>query len=229
MSTRRGLCLLLPVWFVIATADQALPPRSSADDYPAHQSAPNVSIGAIRVRPDQVSKMFSADIAKNYAVVEVALYPQNGATVDVRLFDFGLRFGGEQETRPDTPEQASVPWRENRRVQERVQTTEEVGVFVGTGTDPVTGRRTTSTGTYERVGVGVGTSPDQRFPDPPRGADSRILEDKLAAKELPEGKTGRAVAGYLYFPQPTKKLKDAKLELTYSKDGTSVALSLPAK
>jgi len=173
--------------------------------------------------------MFSAEIAKNYVVLEVAVYPKNAAIVDVRLFDFGLRFGGEQETRPDTPDQASVPWRENRGIQDRIQTTEEIGVFVGTGTDPVTGQRTTRTGTYERVGAGVGTSPDQRFPDPPAGPNPRVLEDKLSAKALPEGKTSHPIGGYLYFPQPTKKAKDGKLELTYSKDGTSFALSLPAK
>jgi len=229
MDVTRRLSLLLPAWLGILAAGQGLPPRTSVGDYPAHENAANASIGVVRLRPDQVSQMFSADISKNYVVLEVAVYPKNSAAADVRLFDFGLRFGGEQETRPDTPDQASIPWRETRGIQDRIQTSEEVGVFVGTGTDPVTGQRTTRTGTYERVGVGVGTSSDHRFPDPPRGPDPRILEDKLAAKALPEGKTSHPIAGYLYFPQPTKKAKDGKLELTYSKDGTSFALSLPAK
>jgi hypothetical protein len=229
MHTARCLSLLLALWPCARAAGQGLPLRGSPDDYSVHQNAPNAAIGANRLKPDQAAKIFSSDVARNYVIVEVALYPKGGTTIDVRLFDFGLRFGGEQETRPDTPEEAAVPWHENRGVPSRIQTTEEAGVFVATQKDPVTGRRVTNTGTYERVGVAAGAPPDQRFPDPPRGPDPRILEDRLRARALPEGNSTQPVAGYLYFPQPPKKAKDSKLDLTYSKDGSSVMLPLPAK
>jgi hypothetical protein len=179
------------------------------------------------MRPDQVTKTFSSEIDKNYVVVEIALYPKDGETVDVNLFDFALRCGGEQETRPDTPEQASLPWRENGRINERVEVTEQTGVYVATQKDQ-TGRRTTSAGAYEATGVAVGGPQNQPYPDPPRGPDPRALADRLKTRSLPEGKTSRAVAGYLYFPR-LKRSKDSRLELTYSKDATAVALALPTK
>jgi hypothetical protein len=182
----------------------------------------------VRLKPDQVAKMFSSDIEKHYVVMEVALYPQNGATVDVDRFDFGLRFGGKQETHPDAPEAAAVPWREKGRINERVAVTEQAGVFVATQKDQ-TGRRTTAAGAYDATGVAVGGPQSQPYPDPPRGPDPAVLEDRLKARELPEGKTSRAIAGYLYFPRPPKKPKDSKLELTYSKDGNAATLLAPGK
>jgi hypothetical protein len=220
-----NLTLALLPWAL--AAGQGLPPRSSPNDYPVHQRTLNATIAAVRMRPDQVTKTFSSEIDKNYVVVEVALYPQDGASIDVDLFDFGLRFGGEQETRPATPEEASVPWREKDSIGQRVTVTEQAGVYVAAQKDQ-TGRRTTTGGAYEATGVAVGGPQGQPYPDPHRGPDPRALEDRLKARSLPEGKTGRAVAGYLCFPRP-KKSKDSKLELTYSQDTTAIALVLPAK
>src|SRR6516165_8338456 len=108
MRVKHSLALavaLLPCHWAVG---QALPPRSSPGDYPVHQDSPSAAIAAVRLKPDQVGKMFSSDVEKNYVVVEVAVYPNNGALVDVRLLDFALRFDGEQETLPDTPEDASL-------------------------------------------------------------------------------------------------------------------------
>ena len=165
-------------------------------------------------------------IDRNYIVIEVAIYPKDGTTADVQYSDFALRFAGRQETFPVTPREASVPWRENGGVKDRVQVTTETGVIVATQKDPVNGRQT-SVGTYERVGVAVGNPgpPDQ----PPPGRDPSVVEEKLRARALPQGKTSMAVAGYLYFPQPLKNPKNNSSMLVYSKDGKSIDLTLPVK
>ena len=184
------------------------------------------SIAATRMNSDRAAKIFTPEIARNYVIVEVAVYPKDGETVDVRWFDFALRFGGQQETRPDTPQEAAAPWREKTGIKDKVQVTSETGVIVASQKDPVTGRRTTSVGTYEGVGVGVGQTP----PDPPApGPDPQVIEDRLRSRALPEGKTSQAVAGYLYFARPPKKPKDNSLVLTYSSDRTTVVLPLPIK
>jgi hypothetical protein len=175
---------------------------------------------------DRAAKIFTPETGRNYVVVEVAVYPKDGATVEVQWFDFAMRFGGQQETRPDTPQEAAVPWREKTGIKDNVQVTSEAGVIVASQKDPLTGRRTTSVGTYEGVGVGVGQPP----PDPhASGPDPRVIEDRLRALALPEGKTSQAVAGYLYFARPSKKPKDKSLDLIYSNDGASVDLPLPVK
>jgi len=62
------------------------------------------------------------------------------------------------------------------------------------------------------VGVGVGKSggpPDPGVTDRDRAAMQQELEDK----SLPEGKATSAVAGYLYFPKPRGKAKNAAVRI----------------
>src|ERR1700723_2656312 len=96
--------------------------------------------------------MFSPDIGKQYVVVEVAIYPQNGVPFDVRSSDFALRVG-QRVGRADRPTEV-VPWPERRNSAGRspVDVTTEAGVVYGRSDDPVFGRRQT-VGTYTGVGV----------------------------------------------------------------------------
>ncbi|HEY7334111.1 MAG TPA: hypothetical protein VH639_04445 [Bryobacteraceae bacterium] len=174
-------------------------------------------------------KTFSSEIDRNYVVMEVAVYPQGGATIDVQPLDFALRFAGQQETHPDTPEDASLPLRERPGIKGPVEVTSEVGVIVATQKDPATGRRTTGVGTYEATGVAVGNPQSNPPPPAPRGPDPRIVQDRLQAKALPLGKTGSPAAGYLYFPKPTRKPSNNLLELIYSKGNSSIDLPLSRK
>jgi len=190
---------------------------------------PDGEIAAERLKPDRVAKTFSSEIDRDYMVIEVAVYPQNGAIIDVQWFDFALRFAGQQETRPDTPEEASVPLRERPGIKGPVEVTSETGVIVTTQKDPVTGRRSTSAGTYEGIGVAVGNPQPNPLPPASRGPDPRVLQDKLQAKALPQGKTGKAIAGYLYFPKPPKKPQNNLLELAYSKNNPPLNVPLPPK
>ena len=222
----RRLRLLLPWWLCLQAGDTGLTPRGSPADYPVYESTSNSTIAAVRVKSEQVAKTLSTGIDRNYVVVEVAVYPEGGATVDVQYSDFALRFAGRQETFPVTPKEASVPWRENGGIKDRVQVTTETGVIVATQKDPVNGRQT-SVGTYERVGVAVGNPgpPDQ----PPPGPDPSVVEERLQARALPQGKTSKAIAGYVYFPRPPKNPKDNSSTLVYFKDGKSIDLTLPVK
>jgi hypothetical protein len=205
-------------------AADGLPPRGSPAEYPVHADAASVIIGGERVRPDRVAKLFSPDIGKNYVVIEIGVYPQNGATIDLRRLDFSLRFADQQETYPDTPEEAPLPWHERDGIKDKAQVTSEAGVVVSSTKDPATGRRTTAVATYEATGVAVGNPPpDHRDPDP------RLLEDRLKAKALPEGKSNKAIAGYLYFPKTPKKPKDNSLDLILQSGGASIHLPFPNK
>ena len=53
-----------------------------------------------------------------------------------------------------------------------------------------------------------------------------MISQDLWEKSLPDGKTVHAVAGYLYFPKPTKKAKDAAWELRYENTDAKVKLAL---
>lgn len=210
-------------------ADTGLPPRPSSQDYPVHETAGTATIAAAIVPPDQVAKMFSSSISRQYVVVEVGIYPQDGNVFDVAAFDFSLKIGG-QISRADRARDVA-PWPEKPsqmggRIP--VNVTTEAGVIIQQGNDPVYGRRS-GVGTYEGVGVETRDPRDPRGPAPPSrsGPDPAIVEEKVQDKALPDGTTRKAVAGYLYFPQYGKKRKSDPIELDYSKDDLSVKLVFP--
>jgi hypothetical protein len=214
-----------------AFAGDGRTPRSSSSDYPVHQDTNNATIAAVRVPPEQLNKNFPSDFSKKYVVVEVAIYPKAGA-VELVSMDFVLRLA-DGESHPDTAEEVAGLWRPHTAPHpdststNRPHVTTETGVIVGTGTDPNTGRRQTSTGTYESVGV---SNYPTQAPMPSSGrsnADADRMEAQLEKWALPEGKTASPIAGYLYFPVSAKRSKGA-LELQYSHDGSSANLKLPA-
>jgi hypothetical protein len=222
--------ILLVAMAALALGGDGRSPRAAASDYPVHAEAKNATIAAVRMTPEQLNKTFPADLGKKYAVLEVAIYPKDGATVEVAVMDFALLIGNDGETRPEAPDEVASMWRPRYKgpdLPKNTHVTTETGVIVGSGTDPATGRRVTNTGTYERVGVAVGDDPRQPPPVSTTGVDSDRMEAKLKNLELPEGKTSSPIAGYLYFPLPLKKSKGA-MELDYSHDGSTAKMTLPA-
>jgi hypothetical protein len=215
----------------VALAGDGRTPRSSSADYPAHQETTAAEIGAVRVSPEQLNKNFPSDFSKKYVVVEVAIYPKAGA-VDVVDMDFVLRLT-DSESHPDTAEEVAGLWRPRNRAHPDVTSgthvSNETGIIMASQTDPVTGRRVNSTGTYERVGVSGGDDPNRpiQYPTGASNADADRMEAQLTKWALPEGKTNSPVAGYVYFPASAKKSKGT-LELQYSHDGSSASLKLPA-
>jgi hypothetical protein len=216
----------------LAAGGDGRTPRSSSSEYPVHQDVKTATIAAVRVSPEQLNKTFPADFSKKYVVVEVAIYPKDGAAVDVATMDFVLKLA-DSESRPDTPEEVAGLWRPHTAhpdvTSKRPHVTTETGVIVASGTDPVTGRRQTATGTYEKVGVSNGDDPNRpvTYPTGASSADADRMEAQLSKWTLPDGKTTSPVAGYLYFPVPAKKSKGA-LELEYAHENSSANLTVPA-
>ena len=130
---------------------------------------------------------------------------------------------------------------------------ETVGISTG-GRDPATGRRYPNS-VYTETGVGVGLGNPRvgyppsgdprpagpRYPpgDPrnpnaagtPPPPTTRTLGDKLAEKALPEGRTMKAVAGYVYFPEVSPRLVNSNqpYHLNYSGPNGQIHLTVPAK
>lgn len=204
--------------------DTGVQPRASAKDYPAQGQADAATIAAIIVPANQVTKMFSSEIAKQYVVVEAAVYPEGGVPFDVQLSDFALRVG-QKVGRADRPTDVA-PWPEHYPSHSSpVEVTTEAGVIYQHSDDPYYGRRN-SVGTYTGVGV---ESPGRAAPPPlpdPR-VDPRAISDKVRRFALAEGATKTAIAGYLYFPQYSKRKKSDEIELKYAKDNVTVNLLFP--
>ncbi len=219
------LACIFGVAMIAHASDPGVPPRAASTDYPLHGRADTTTIAAAIVPPNQVSKMFSPDISKDYIVVEVAIYPENGVPFDAHSADFSLRVG-ERIGRTDAPLDVA-PWPDRRTpaIRSPVDVTAEVGVALESDNDPVYGRQH---GTATYTGVAVSAPGHDNLPPPPDShVDPRIVQDKVQRMALAEGDTRVPIAGYLYFPQYAKRKKTDEIELRYAKDYATVNLIFP--
>jgi hypothetical protein len=209
--------------------DNGVPPRRNASEYPAHQTgkagASLAAIGATIVPPDQVRKLFSSEISRDFIVVEVAMYPADGGSFEADRFDFGLKMGdrvahAESAGGVAMPDANRGP--DMRGPDPKINVEHEVGVVYSRTNDPYYGKRS-GVGVYE--GTTVSNAPPLRSAPTPSSADPRAMEEKLRSKALPEGPTARPVAGYLYFP--AKKRKGDAIELQYTKGDVELDLKFP--
>lgn len=257
---RTVLSLLAPL-LLTATDYSGVRPRGAPKDYPAYDSAGGITIAVALVPASKVQRQFSGNMVKaGYVVFEIAIYPDPGKDVDVSVDDFSMTVGSEPETaHAETPAEVAQRIQPGRRTHPpnlpprvQVQTEQTVGVTNG-GYDPATGRRYPG-GVYTSTGVGVGvgdprgagpppaypTDPgDPRYPDPsargggppPTQGAPQTLRDKLEEKALPEGRTMKTVAGYVYFPQVAPRLKDSSepYYVIYSGPAGEIRLMVSAK
>lgn len=239
------LSLLLPVVVLIA-ASPGIRPRADANSYPANEAKPDFSIGAARIPPDQVKKMFKPNLDHaGYVVIEIGVFPAPGKDVDLYPSDFTLFVGDKLAAlRPvsaDTVAEVLGGRHEPPRAQSPHDINTSAGISVGhvSYPNPVTGRPRSGTITETDAGVGIGgpaprpcrgydcdsTLPPMSQPSPIQTANT--ISQDLWEKSLPDGKTAHAVAGYLYFPKPPRKAKDAAWELRYENADGKTRLPLP--
>jgi hypothetical protein len=228
--------IFLLAGLLLADDGSGIRPRESSADYAARQNVPGVTVAAAVIPPDQVKKLFATDLnAGGYVVIEVAIYPEAGAEIDVSSGDFLLRMGSNPAIVRSASARAIAAALQRKSTPPEIRGKNDVNVYstanIGyeSGTDPY-GRRRRGVYTAAGVGVGVGDGPGSSAPPRPASADRdyTTIEQELADKALPEGKTTRAVAGYLYFPKPTAKQKNAACEITWQGNDKLVHLTIPA-
>lgn len=219
-----GICagLALSGGLVFAK-DSGVPPRASASDYAAKHDLSAATLAASVVPAKQVEKLFSSRIAKDFVVVEVAVYPENGRNFDVDWFDFGLKTG-DTVAHVEHPREVAMAWPEKTGdTNKPVTVITDTGVAYGHYSDS-TGQHRNQLGTYENVDV----TNDPRSATPPNpGPDPQLVEARIQDKVLPQGHAKTPLAGYLFFPRTGKKHKGDLAELQWSKDRESARLKLP--
>ena len=208
--------LALVLLAVSSYAGDGIPLRGAAAGYPAQLTVDIVTVAAAYVPPDRAKKLFGEDLYKHgYVVFELALFPAAGQQIDVSSDDFRLRQGSDPSTvRAATPRMVATDIRPDKTGPPKipgnvhVYSAETVGYETG-------GNRRGGVYTDSSVGVGVGRDPRGANPPPGPGTAAQItLNEKLEGPSLPETKTTKAVAGYVYFPKPSNQKKGA-FELMY--------------
>ena len=226
-----GICFLIVLPFSAQDSGQSqerhegTAPRASAAKYRSHAEKDGFSLGAELLPKSQASKAFAADVNSCCLVVQVAVYPEKGGTVDLSLFDFSLvEVKTDNAIRPESPTTVAARLEEKKNPAHGVDvvTSGSVGYESGTYIDPVTGQPVHVRGVSTSAGAGV--SNGNSVPAEIAEHDREMIERELYDKGLPEGKASVPVAGYLYFALPSVR-KNAKYQLVYS--GRSEPLILP--
>ena len=198
--------------------------KDKATDYPFHAEAGKVSIGA-----DYLIHSIPAGnqtfVAKDFLVVEVAVFPAFAQPINIDGNTFTLRLNGAK-----FPLASSAP-----------------GFVAASLKYPDWEQHPTSqvSGGVGNAGVTIGPPTVARFPgDPnathpvPRGpsaedrngverSDPESAEQVITRTALVEGQTDHPISGFLYFPYKGKIKSLKSVELIYQgKDGASVTLKL---
>lgn len=211
--------VMLPA--MLTAASPGLRPRAGVTDYAARQSTASFEVGAVRIAAADVKKMFAADLNRaGYIVIEVGLYPVQGAAVDIPPDAFTLRTEtGKTAARVvDTDAIAAEIARERVPSQTKVS-----DVFRTSGTGGVRGRMIAPPEGHQSGSVLGGEVED--YPPPSTYSKLDAVEQELWEKSLPDGQTKVPVAGYLYFPKPAGKASN-DWELLIDTASTRLKLTL---
>jgi hypothetical protein len=212
---RFALLLLLAAAVAIG---QGTDPKPKAEDYDVHAETPKGALGA-----ESMVHSFSGQgqtyIAKDYLVIEVALYPPKDETIQVHSFDFSLRINGKTTLQPVSPSVvASALQHPDWQQQDR-----HVAAGAGVGnTSVILGRPTAS-----RIPGGPEPQRLPRTSDPVdhSGIDRepRIKAEELVVQTaLPEDPHRGPISGYIYFPYKGKPSAIKSLDLLF--EGVSIKL-----
>jgi len=198
--------------FVLWAASPGIRPRADASSYPSHQNQQDFSIGAALIPPDLAKKVFKLDMNHaGYVVVEVGVFPAPGKDLDLYPTDFTL-YAGDDKIAALRPVSSDTIAERLEGNQDPPRIRDPLGLHPWASV--AKGHGTTGGATDAEAGVSVGdpASPPASQPSPAQKAN--LVAQDLWEKSLPDGRTPHAVAGYLYFPKPSRKEKN-KWELRY--------------
>ncbi|MFN7997239.1 MAG: hypothetical protein U0Q18_26725 [Bryobacteraceae bacterium] len=206
-----GKVALLPVIAVALAAQSGTEPKPGAADYAVHAVIGKFAIGA-----EYMTHSFSGGgqtfVAKDYLVIEVAVFPPRGEHAVVSTSQFTLQVNGKKQVLyPQAVEFVAASlkypdWETRPRLE--------------AGAGPVIFGRP---GPVERF---PGDPQARRLPAPPRPPDANpsgqepqqpVSADEIATQTaLPEGEWRGTVSGYLYFAYKGKAKNIKSLTLHYA-------------
>jgi hypothetical protein len=199
--------------------------RPKPTDHQVQATIGNSQIGVSCLSRIDVQKEFSTELNRGYVVVEVALYPENGESIELVPGQFFLRLTEDGKPIRSAEARAIAQSLQKASSGDRdVAVYPSIGIGYETGGyDPNTGRNrrggwTTDVG----VGVGVGSGGAGASDE-----DRRVMELELTEKGLPGGKFSAPVSGYLYFPAPRASASSVVLDVTIA--GQPTRLTLPRR
>ena len=210
----RYLLLLCCAGQVLA---QGTDPKPKVEDYEVHAQAKSAAVGA-EFTVHSFSRGEQMFIAKDYLVVEVALFPPKGATLDIHNTDFSLRVNGKKPLLDAQAPAAVVTDMQHPQWKQPGGVMTEAGGGVG-NTGVTLGGPPVNSNPYPGSQIpGPGTYPPVEVPrDNPSGVTKEPVNpnELLLETALVEGPHHAAFSGFLYFPFRGKISSIKALELLY--------------
>lgn len=215
------LALLTAGWLSAAV-------KEKATDYPVHADVGTLSIGAeylVHSIPAHSQTFF----ARDYLVVDVAVFPGRQEPVEIGNNTFTLRINGKKEVIfRDTPGFVAASltypdWEQHRQAEVQAGVG-DAGVTIGR--PPVIGRFPGDpTPRQSRL------PPALKAPTPEESSGieqdaPQSVDEALAQVALPDGPVSKPVAGYLFFHYRGKAKSIKSVDLLYEGKQGSVTLKL---
>jgi hypothetical protein len=193
---------------------QGTTPKAAPAEYPVHAEAAGIVVGA-EFMVHSFSQGEQTFIARDYLVVEVALFPPKGEMVDAEPGKFSLRINGRRiALMPQAPSMVAASLSHDEW-QQRPGATADAGM----------GGAGVGIGHPRQTSPFPGAPPESRLPRPPRAPDADnpggIEKEQVKPEELvvqtalPEGQHRGAATGFLYFAYKGKTSSIKSLELLY--------------
>jgi hypothetical protein len=194
--------------------------KAKVDDYEVHGQAKTAAIGA-EYMVHSYSRGEQMFIAKDYLVVEVAIFPPKGATFEVAHTDFFLRINGKKELLETAAPTTVVAEMEHPEFKPpldgpRVEGGAGLGgVWATAGAPPV------NPNPFPGSRPPGQTGPPYPPPEIPRDNPSGVKKEPVNPSEvllqtaLVEGPHHAAISGFVYFPFRGKTSIIKSLELIY--------------
>ena len=206
--------LLATIAIAAAQADR-LEPRPKPSEYSQQAKLPKATLAA-----EFLAHSYSGEgrmfFTEEYFVIEVAIYPEKGETIELNNSQFQLRLNGKKQTLfPQNPEMAAASIKYSDWVNRP-----HVEATAGVGDDTVTvGRPRPQQGPFP--GGGPNQTPMPRAPEPDyknQGERKAPQSPGDVVKEtaLEQGPHKAPVAGHLYFPYAGKAKSLKSIELLYN-------------
>jgi hypothetical protein len=215
------VALLLPALAGAMAAQYGTAPKASAQDYPVRAQVEKLSIGA-EYTVHSFSRGSEMFIAKNYLVVEVALFPAKGENLLLNAGQFTLRVNGRKQLLlPQAPEIVANTLKYPDQNSPGVHPTAQLGPVILGQPQPAErfpGDRNAQYPKPTQVPTDSGVGLDR---EEPVTAEQLVVE-----AALPEGERHHPTSGFLYFPYRGRISHIRLLELVFTAPAGSATLPL---
>jgi hypothetical protein len=208
---------LTAMFFVGLLWGQGTEPKHKPEDYEVHAQAQSAAVGA-EFMVHSFSRGEQAFLAKDYLVVEVALFPPKDQTIAVQDASFCLRINGKKQLLQTQPPSMVAAGLQHPEWGQPGGMAPEGGVGMGNG-GVLLGGPPRNTNPFPGSNP-PGSQPPQRVPVPrdnPTGIEKEPVKADVVLVEtaLVEGPHHAAFSGFLYFPFKGKISSIKTLELMY--------------